>query len=87
LASNPFKAGSDGGRGAAPGAGGSDVDPLIDGPNIPIEELISLVRHSKIANIKEALDYMPNKKFDKTLVQVLFYQCRVSLVVCMSRLH
>jgi hypothetical protein len=43
---------------------------MIDGPNVPIEELISLVRHSKLAQIKDALDYLPNKKFDKSLVQV-----------------
>jgi hypothetical protein len=45
-------------------------DAMIDGPNVPIEELISLVRHSKLAQIKDALDYLPNKKFDKSLVQV-----------------
>jgi hypothetical protein len=42
----------------------------IDGPNIPLEELLSLVRHSKFSQIKEHLDYLPNKNFDKTLVQV-----------------
>jgi hypothetical protein len=46
---------------------------MIDGPNVPIEELISLVRHSKLAQIKDALDYLPNKKFDKSLVQVRGY--------------
>lgn len=43
----------------------------IDGPKIPLQELFSLVRHSKLALIKEALDYLPSKKFDKSLVQVL----------------
>lgn len=69
IASNPFKSGGPGGGGAG---GMSDEDLMIDGPKIPIEELISLVRHSKLATIKEALDYMPNKKFDKSLVQVPF---------------
>ena len=40
-----------------------------DGPKLPLNELFSLVRHSKFSLIKEALDYLPNKKFDKTLVQ------------------
>eukprot|EP01032_Pedospumella_encystans_P014447 gene14447-16588_t len=66
ISVNPFKTGG-------PQAGGvSAEDMMIDGPKIPIEELISLVRHSKLATIKEALDYLPNKKFDKTLVQVPF---------------
>jgi len=70
ISVNPFKTGG-------PQAGGmSAEDMMIDGPKIPIEELISLVRHSKLATIKEALDYLPNKKFDKTLVQVRF-KCSV----------
>lgn len=74
MASNPFKQGAstNGGSSAMSGMPGSDEDAMLDGPNIPIEELISLVRHSKLATIKEALDYMPNKKFDKSLVQVPF---------------
>lgn len=60
--------GSSGGGG---GPSGMDEDAMIDGPGVPIEELISLVRHSKLPQIKDALDYLPNKKFDKSLVQVL----------------
>jgi Ankyrin repeats (3 copies) len=41
----------------------------IDGPQISLQELFSLVRHSKISLLKEALDYLPNKAFDKSLVQ------------------
>ena len=67
ISANPFKNGGPGGPGS------SVEDMMIDGPKIPIEELISLVRHSKLATIKDALDYMPNKKFDKSLVQVRYY--------------
>ena len=42
----------------------------IDGPQITIEEMLSLVRHSKLSLLKEAMDYLPNKPFDKSLVQV-----------------
>lgn len=72
LNNNPFKQGgaSSGASAALAGMPGADEEAMLDGPNIPIEELISLVRHSKLATIKEALDYMPNKKFDKALVQV-----------------
>ena len=44
---------------------------MIDGPKIPLSELMSLVRHSKLSLVKQALDYLPNKTFDKTLVQVI----------------
>lgn len=50
-------------------SGGTDRR-IMDGPKIPLVELFSLVRHSKISLIKEALDYLPNKKFDKSLVSV-----------------
>lgn len=72
LSANPFRPGSDGPKGPGTGGGpsGLDEDAMIDGPGVPIEELISLVRHSKLAQIKDALDYLPNKKFDKSLVQV-----------------
>ena len=60
---NPFQTG--------PGDVAAVEDPNIDGPKIPIEELLSLVRHSKLAQIKSALDYLPNKKFDKALIQVV----------------
>ena len=47
---------------------------VIDGPKVSLAELMSLVRHSKVSLIKEALDYLPSKKFDKSLVKVcLFY--------------
>eukprot|EP01034_Spumella_vulgaris_P023983 gene23983-30270_t len=60
---NPFAHGE--------GAGGIDDDRVnIDGPKIPLAELFSLVRHSKFSLLKEAIDYMPNKPFDKTLVQM-----------------
>ena len=42
----------------------------IDGPTITIDEILSLVRHSKLTLLKEAMDYLPNKPFDKSLVQV-----------------
>ena len=45
-------------------------DPNIDGPKVPIEELISFARHAKLTQMKAAIDYLPNKKFDNTLVQV-----------------
>ena len=38
-------------------------------PKISLEELFSLVRHSKFSLLKEALDFLPNKKFDPTLIQ------------------
>ncbi len=41
-----------------------------EAPKVPLSELMSLTRHSKFAIIKEALDYLPNKKFDKTLIKV-----------------
>ena len=43
---------------------------MIEGPQISLTELFSLVRHSKYSLIKEALDYLPNKDFDKSLVKV-----------------
>ena len=42
----------------------------MDGPKISVDELFSLVRHSKFSTIKEALEYLPTKKFDPMLVQV-----------------
>ena len=78
MANNPFKNAAGQGSGGGGGGGGPaglDEDAMIDGPNVPIEELISLVRHSKLAQIKDALDYLPNKKFDKSLVQVRMMIC------------
>ena len=79
LANNPFRPGTAAGAAAGGGPGGADEDAMIDGPSIPIEELISLVRHSKLATIKDALDYLPNKKFDKSLVQVGGCPCSILL--------
>lgn len=47
------------------------ADRAIDGPKISIQELFSLVRHSKFGLLKEAVDYLPTKPFDKSLVQVI----------------
>ena len=60
-------------------AGGNDRR-IMDGPKIPLPELFSLVRHSKISLIKDALDYLPNKKFDKSLIQVRICIC---LIICL----
>ena len=53
----------------------------IDGPKITLDELFSLVRHSKFSTIKEALDYLPNKKFDPTLVQVKYYYYYIIIII------
>ncbi len=54
--------------------GGPDSDDRnIEGPKIPLAELFSYVRHSKFSLIKDAIDYLPNKPFDKSLVQVSFF--------------
>lgn len=39
-----------------------------------LQELFSLVRHSKVSLIKEALDYLPSKKFDKSLIKSQYIQ-------------
>ena len=44
----------------------------MDGPTLSIDEILSLVRHSKLSLLKDALDHIPNKPFDKTLVQVSY---------------
>lgn len=49
--------------------GPEDDSRMIEGPRIPISELFSFVRHSKFSMLKEAIDYLPNKPFDKSLVQ------------------
>jgi pimeloyl-ACP methyl ester carboxylesterase/CheY-like chemotaxis protein len=51
---------------------------FIDGPKVPLLELFSYVRHAKINLLKEALDYLPNKPFDPSLVQVGSY-CRYKI--------
>ena len=53
---------------AAPGGVGDDRR-IIDGPKLSLEELFSLVRHSKFTLLKEALDYLPNRDFDNSLVR------------------
>jgi len=65
---NPFKP-NEGGKG---GPGESAEDRLIDGPKIPLTELFSLVRHSKFSLLKDALDYLPSKPFDKSLIQAQY---------------
>ena len=40
------------------------------GPAVSMEELFSYTRHSKFNQIKEALDYLPNKPFDESFIQV-----------------
>eukprot|EP00981_Chlorochromonas_danica_P002157 scaffold428_cov168-Ochromonas_danica.AAC.22 len=45
---------------------------IIEGPRVSIQELFSYVRHSKLSMLKEAIDYLPNKPFDKSLVQAAF---------------
>jgi len=47
---------------------------LVDGPKVPFAELVSLVRHSKYSLVKEALDYLPDKKFERGLIQMPFLQ-------------
>ena len=63
---NPFKPNE------GQGGDGSMEDKMIDGPKVPLNELFSLVRHSKLSLLKDALDYLPNKPFDKTLVQAQY---------------
>ena len=54
-----------------PGARKSKEDPrLVEGPKVPFSELVSIVRHAKYSLLKEALDYLPNKKFERGLIQV-----------------
>ena len=56
--------------GAGAGASGGTETRNVDGPKVSLEELMSYVRNSKVNLLKEALDYLPTKKFDKSLVQV-----------------
>lgn len=46
-----------------------DDSRMVEGPRIPLSELFSFVRHSKFSHLKEAIDYLPNKPFDKSLIQ------------------
>lgn len=53
----------------------TDQDRLMaEGPKIGLEELFSIVRHSKYPLLKEALDYLPRKDFDKALVRAPFIE-------------
>jgi len=58
---NPFKSG-----GAGPD---SDSKQTAADLKVPFAELVSFVRHSKFSLLKDALDFLPNKKFDKTLMK------------------
>lgn len=82
--SDPFES-SDG----QPGPG--EDRKFVDGPKVQLSELMSLVRHSKLSLIKQALDYLPNKNFDKTLVQVfflgLFHLCSLLPCVPLTKLY
>jgi hypothetical protein len=72
--------------GAAGDLGGSASAALLDGelakgPKVSFQDLVSLTRHSKFVELKEALDYLPDKLFDKTLVKVTsnfcIFRCRI----------
>jgi hypothetical protein len=39
-------------------------------PKISLGELVTLVRHSKYSQVKEALDYLPTKRFDPSVIEV-----------------
>lgn len=69
---NPFQ--PEGGESGG-GIGGPGEDRrFIDGPKVSLQELFSFVRHSKLTLLKEAVDYLPNKKFDKTLVKASYVE-------------
>lgn len=59
-----------GGDGALQITDGGDSVPGGHGPKVSLPELISLTRHSKFNYLKDALDYLPDKPFDKALVKV-----------------
>lgn len=56
------------------GGGAGNDRRIMDGPKVSLLELFSLVRHSKVSLIKEALDYLPSKKFDKSLIKSQYIQ-------------
>ena len=43
-----------------------------DGPKVPLSELFSYVRNAKLSLLKTSLDYIPTKKFDKSLIQAAY---------------
>jgi len=51
------------------GANDDLQDRTIDGPKVSLSELLSIVRHSKFSSLKDSIDYLPSKPFDKSLVQ------------------
>jgi hypothetical protein len=55
-----------------PGGGPGQDWRHMEGPKVPLMELFSYVRNSKFAMLKAALDYLPSKKFDKSLVQAAY---------------
>ena len=63
-------AGGDGGGGGGMKQIAAADDASQSGPKITLAELLSLTRHSKLSYIQEALDYLPDKPFDKALVKV-----------------
>jgi hypothetical protein len=54
--------------GAAVAAGGE----ARNEPKITLAELVTLVRHSKYGQVKAALDYLPTKKFDPSVVEAAY---------------
>jgi hypothetical protein len=61
--------------------GGPDVNERnMDGPKVPLTELFSFVRHSKFSLLKDAVDYLPTKSFDKSLVQVFYKRSILSSI-------
>ncbi len=42
-----------------------DSRTMLEGPKISIEELFSIVRHSKLSVLRDSLDYLSTKPFDK----------------------
>jgi hypothetical protein len=59
-------------RAIGPGGGPGQDWRHMEGPKVPLMELFSYVRNSKFTMLKAALDYLPNKKFDKSLVQAAY---------------
>jgi hypothetical protein len=43
---------------------------IYEGPKVTLDELISMVRHGRFSQIKDALDFLPTKPFDSNLIQV-----------------
>lgn len=71
IPANPF---ATSGEGGFAGADPNEDNRMMHGPNVPISELFSYVRHAKFSLLKEAIDYWPGKPFDKILVQSPFVE-------------